>query len=222
MRERAMTQSDTKKRIITVASELFYSYGYEKTTLRMIAQQIGISHVSILSHFNNKSEIGNEVFLKYINGLIRICQELKDKLPPEYSQEGYHFQVLWWSLHFTLLSENPAFRRFFISHYRNGPIIFVQSPPRKPDVEMINLVPEHPLRDDLIATSLIVAIDVNLVSLIDLNVIDSALAADLIIRQAGAIDFIPKYQPDEAEIRQFISTYLSDLKINLLHDILLV
>ena len=221
-KDSAMTTSDTKHRIVTIASEMFYRHGYEKTTLRMIAQEVGITHVSILSHFRNKSELAAETVYKYISALARICLELTDRLPALYLEDGYHFQMLWWSLHFKLMTENPDFRRFFVSYYRNGPVVLLDSPPKQPFQEIFPRLNFVPLKDEFVTNSLLVALDVNLCSLIDMNVIDAATAADLIIRLSATIGFIPEYQSDAAEIRQFIVEYLTDYKIDMLQDMLLV
>lgn len=50
----------TKHRIIQSGIKNFLRYGYEKTSLTMIADEIGIKKPSLYYHFKNKEEIFNE------------------------------------------------------------------------------------------------------------------------------------------------------------------
>ena len=52
----------TEARILKVASRLFYERGYKATTMRALAEQVGIKGSSIYNHFPGKQEI-----------LVRIC-----------------------------------------------------------------------------------------------------------------------------------------------------
>jgi AcrR family transcriptional regulator len=48
---------DTRQRILDIALELFTTQGYEKTSLRQIAEKLGFSKAAIYYHFASKDEI---------------------------------------------------------------------------------------------------------------------------------------------------------------------
>jgi AcrR family transcriptional regulator len=49
--------SDTRSRIQTVALELFIEQGYEQTSLREIAERLGVTKAALYYHFRTKDEI---------------------------------------------------------------------------------------------------------------------------------------------------------------------
>ncbi|NKY28606.1 TetR/AcrR family transcriptional regulator [Nocardia gamkensis] len=50
-------RSDTRERIRSVAMELFSERGYEKTSLREIAERLGITKAALYYHFRTKEDI---------------------------------------------------------------------------------------------------------------------------------------------------------------------
>ncbi|WP_327144651.1 TetR/AcrR family transcriptional regulator [Nocardia sp. NBC_01327] len=50
-------RSDTRERIRAVAMELFGEHGYEKTSLREIAEQLGVTKAALYYHFRTKEDI---------------------------------------------------------------------------------------------------------------------------------------------------------------------
>ncbi|MFD8594795.1 TetR/AcrR family transcriptional regulator [Kitasatospora sp. NPDC059646] len=50
-------RSDTRARIIDVALELFAEHGYEKTSLREIADRLGVTKAALYYHFKTKDDI---------------------------------------------------------------------------------------------------------------------------------------------------------------------
>ncbi|PYC87878.1 TetR family transcriptional regulator [Streptomyces tateyamensis] len=50
-------RSDTRTRIIAVALELFSEQGYEKTSLREIADRLGVTKAALYYHFKTKDDI---------------------------------------------------------------------------------------------------------------------------------------------------------------------
>lgn len=50
-------RSDTKDRIRAVAMELFAERGYEKTSLREIAERLGVTKAALYYHFRTKEDI---------------------------------------------------------------------------------------------------------------------------------------------------------------------
>ena len=47
----------TKERILDIALELFTDQGYERTSLRQIAERLGFSKAAIYYHFASKDDI---------------------------------------------------------------------------------------------------------------------------------------------------------------------
>ncbi len=52
-----MERHETAQIILWEANELFYNKGYEKTSMREIAERVGISKAAMYHHFENKEEI---------------------------------------------------------------------------------------------------------------------------------------------------------------------
>jgi AcrR family transcriptional regulator len=50
-------QSDTRRRIQEIALELFTEHGYEATSLREIAERLGVTKAALYYHFKTKEEI---------------------------------------------------------------------------------------------------------------------------------------------------------------------
>lgn len=49
--------SKRRKELVAIAARLFYEQGYERTTVRMLADAMGIKSGSLFHHFNDKQEI---------------------------------------------------------------------------------------------------------------------------------------------------------------------
>ena len=50
-------RGDTRERIQAVALELFAEHGYEKTSLREIAERLGVTKAALYYHFKSKEDI---------------------------------------------------------------------------------------------------------------------------------------------------------------------
>src|ERR1700722_7064727 len=50
-------RGDTRERIQAVALELFAEHGYEKTSLREIADRLGVTKAALYYHFRTKEDI---------------------------------------------------------------------------------------------------------------------------------------------------------------------
>ncbi|MGP8223770.1 MAG: TetR/AcrR family transcriptional regulator [Acidimicrobiales bacterium] len=57
-------ESSTRERILDIALELFTEQGYEKTSLRQIAERLGFSKAAIYYHFASKEDILIELHLR--------------------------------------------------------------------------------------------------------------------------------------------------------------
>jgi AcrR family transcriptional regulator len=52
-----MKKSDTKKRILKKAVDLFYQHGFVKASIRDIVRAVGVTNSTVYIHFKNKDEI---------------------------------------------------------------------------------------------------------------------------------------------------------------------
>jgi AcrR family transcriptional regulator len=52
-----MHKSNTKEKIIKVATDLFYDHGFVKASIRNIVQKVGVTNASFYNHFKSKDEI---------------------------------------------------------------------------------------------------------------------------------------------------------------------
>ena len=50
-------RGDTRARILDIALELFAEHGYEKTSLREIADRLGVTKAALYYHFRTKEDI---------------------------------------------------------------------------------------------------------------------------------------------------------------------
>jgi len=57
-------ENSTRERILDIALELFTEQGYEKTSLRQIAERLGFSKAAIYYHFASKEDILIELHLR--------------------------------------------------------------------------------------------------------------------------------------------------------------
>jgi len=57
-------ENTTRERILDIALELFTEQGYEKTSLRQIAERLGFSKAAIYYHFASKEDILIELHLR--------------------------------------------------------------------------------------------------------------------------------------------------------------
>jgi AcrR family transcriptional regulator len=62
-------RSGTRDKIQTVALELFAEHGYEKTSLREIAERLDVSKAALYYHFKTKEDIVVSLFEDFIAGI---------------------------------------------------------------------------------------------------------------------------------------------------------
>lgn len=65
----ASERGDTRTRIQEVAFELFAEQGYEKTSLREIADRLGVTKAALYYHFKSKDEIVTSIVGDYITSI---------------------------------------------------------------------------------------------------------------------------------------------------------
>jgi AcrR family transcriptional regulator len=76
------TRLDTEERkaqVLQIATNVFYRDGYEKASLREIAQKAAITKAAIYHHFKNKEEILFGVILHHSSELISDLKEISQK-----------------------------------------------------------------------------------------------------------------------------------------------
>jgi AcrR family transcriptional regulator len=70
---REQQQPSTRERIQRTAIALFSEHGYEHTSLREIAEQLGVTKAALYYHFKTKEDIAASFFDSYAEDLDRIC-----------------------------------------------------------------------------------------------------------------------------------------------------
>jgi AcrR family transcriptional regulator len=70
---REQPQPSTRERIQQTAIALFSEHGYEHTSLREIAEQLGVTKAALYYHFKTKEDIAASFFDSYAEDLDRIC-----------------------------------------------------------------------------------------------------------------------------------------------------
>ncbi|MEU5834728.1 TetR/AcrR family transcriptional regulator [Streptomyces diacarni] len=63
-----MSRGNTRQRIQDVALELFAERGYEKTSLREIAEQLGVTKAALYYHFKTKEDLVTSLFEDLVLG----------------------------------------------------------------------------------------------------------------------------------------------------------
>lgn len=65
-------RTDTREQIRDVALELFAEQGYEKTSLREIAERLGVTKAAVYYHYRTKEEILESLFSDLLGGVEEI------------------------------------------------------------------------------------------------------------------------------------------------------
>jgi AcrR family transcriptional regulator len=74
-------RTGTRERIQAVAVELFAEHGYEKTSLREIAERLDVTKAALYYHFNTKEAIVVSLFEDLIAGMDAIITWAQDQPP---------------------------------------------------------------------------------------------------------------------------------------------
>lgn len=86
MRKRVRAAGGLKAEILRVAGRLFREHGYDKTTFRMIADELDIAPSAIAYHFKAKSYIVRELFT--------VCRSILREYVTENLAEGFNYYLL--------------------------------------------------------------------------------------------------------------------------------
>jgi AcrR family transcriptional regulator len=102
-------EGDTRERILDVALELFTEQGYDKTTLRQIAEPLGFTQAAIYYHFAAKEDILVALHMR----LHELARPVLEQLAEEAGPPGWAAVLR--GLVDTMLSN----RKLFVLHQRN-------------------------------------------------------------------------------------------------------
>lgn len=102
-------ERDTRERILDVALELFTEQGYDKTTLRQIAEPLGFTQAAIYYHFAAKEDILIALHLR----LHELARPAFEQLAAETGTSG------WAAVLRGLVDTILANRKLFVLHQRN-------------------------------------------------------------------------------------------------------
>lgn len=86
--QHATSSRDTKTAIHRAAVELFSTQGYDKTSLREIAEQVGITKASLYYHYSSKQELLRAIVGTFLEDVFAVLRQVED-LPwsPEKERE---------------------------------------------------------------------------------------------------------------------------------------
>jgi AcrR family transcriptional regulator len=82
---------DTRERILEVAMELFTQQGYEATSLRQIADRLGVTKAALYYHFQSKDEL----LLALLEPAQQMIDELLDRLAAADSIDAWAEAMVW-------------------------------------------------------------------------------------------------------------------------------
>jgi AcrR family transcriptional regulator len=106
----AIEPTSMRERILDVALDLFIAQGYDGTSLREIAEQLGVTKAALYYHFESKEDILMALHLRlHALGRDAIGQLVEGKVTI----------AKWRSVLEALLSEMLAQRKIFLLHERN-------------------------------------------------------------------------------------------------------
>jgi TetR/AcrR family transcriptional regulator, cholesterol catabolism regulator len=81
---RARRMSRRQQEIFAVATHMFAEYGYERTTLEMIAQELGLSKPSLYYYVKSKEEVLAHIFQDIFRNILdRIAISVLAEMPPQ-------------------------------------------------------------------------------------------------------------------------------------------
>ena len=105
-------RTDTRSRVQKVALELFAEQGYEKTSLREIAERLGVTKAALYYHFKSKEDIVHSFTDDYFAEVDALLDWAEDQPPGDQTRramlERYVGLVLAGSAVFRFLEQNRA------------------------------------------------------------------------------------------------------------------
>ncbi|NOQ61770.1 MULTISPECIES: TetR/AcrR family transcriptional regulator [Mycobacteriaceae] len=80
-------RTDTRARIRSVALELFTDQGYDKTSMREIAERLGVTKAALYHHFPSKQDIVTDLFASLPEGIEEIITWAGTQRPGKRTRE---------------------------------------------------------------------------------------------------------------------------------------
>jgi TetR/AcrR family transcriptional regulator, fatty acid metabolism regulator protein len=102
MRSKNSSGEKTEERILSIATELFATQGYQQTSISEISKQAGLSEASIYEYFQSKEDLLHHIPAAWIDDTV---QELEEQL---FGVEGSFNRLrkfLWWYIR--IIEKNP-------------------------------------------------------------------------------------------------------------------
>ena len=150
-------RTDTRSRVQKVALELFAEQGYEKTSLREIAERLGVTKAALYYHFKSKEDIVHSFTDDYFAELDALLRWAKDQPPGDQTRlavlDRYIGIVLSGSEVFRFLEQNRA----SVQGMEAGKERFARFRDRLDGLVDVLAGPDAPLRDRVRATSAVLA-----------------------------------------------------------------
>src|SRR6266480_6812596 len=81
-------RGDTRERIQAIALELFAEQGYEKTSLREIAERLGVTKAALYYHFKSKEDIVHSFTDDYFAEFDALLDSAKDQPPGDQTRRA--------------------------------------------------------------------------------------------------------------------------------------
>jgi len=167
-----------RERILDVALELFTEQGYDKTSLREIADRLGVTKAALYYHFPSKGDIFLELHLRLHEIGRRLISEV-ERVPDE------EIVAAWPQLVDRFIDELLANRELFLLHQRNHAAL-----------EQIADTPRHQAENDEMEERLRHVLQNRAIPLADRVRIASSIGAVLMPLMAGDALFAGE-DPDE-------------------------
>jgi AcrR family transcriptional regulator len=178
MSRMAEQRGQMKERILDVALELFTEQGYDKTSLREIADRLGVTKAALYYHFPSKGDIFLELHLRLHEIGRRLISEV-ERVPDE------EIVAAWPKLLDRFIDELLANRELFLLHQRNHAAL-----------EQIADSPRHQAENDEMEERLRHVLQNRTIPLADRVRIASSIGAVLMPLMAGDALFAGE-DPDE-------------------------
>jgi AcrR family transcriptional regulator len=151
-------QTDTRSRAQKVALELFAEQGYEKTSLREIAERLGVTKAALYYHFKSKEDIVHSFTDDYFAELDALLDWAREQPRTEQTRaevlDRYVGTVLGGSAVFRFLEQNRA----SMQAIESGKDRFARFRNRLDVLVDVLAGPGAPLRDRVRATSAVLTV----------------------------------------------------------------
>ncbi len=151
-------RTDTRSRVQEVALELFAEQGYEKTSLREIAERLGVTKAALYYHFKSKEDIVHSFTDDYFAKFDALVEWAKDQPQGEATRreviDRYVGIVLAGHEVFRFLEQNRA----SVETLHGGKDRLVHFRDRLDDLVDVLVGPDAPLRARVRASTAVIAV----------------------------------------------------------------